>query len=232
MMRMRIGVSLIFVICCSGAIPATAQFALIKDRPYEATKTRIIHNADQSFSVSGRVARNSDSSTYEEITNKKTGEIELISILDVPGQRQILLDVKHKRYTVSPASIPPLGAPPSEEAKQKNIKYLKELKPSHESDNGAEIEVTPLGFRTLDGFQEFGTRRTYERMAPSSSLKEKVWEVWWIPEWSIRVESIGFDADNNPSNITRLSNIETKEPDPQLFEIPKDYTAMPASSPK
>lgn len=225
--RMRIRYSLLLLFCCIGVISARAQLALVKGSPFEATRTRIINRPSENFSVSGRVARSSNSSIYEELPNIKTGEITLIHILDVPGQRDIFLDVKHRFYSIQPLSLSSIGNLSSSEAQQKYIEFLRTWKGSHTSDNGVETEKTSLGFRTQDGFLEFGTRTVLDHMPPSWSLKEKVWEDWSIPALSITVEKTGFDNENRPSSITKLSNIRTTEPDPHLFEIPQDYSPSP-----
>jgi hypothetical protein len=224
--------SLIFVFCCICVVPGSAQIPLIKGSPFEATKTRTVSLPDDSFSVSGRVARSSNGNTYEEIPNSKTGEINAIRIVDVLEQRSIFLDVKRKFYWIQPISLSPVGDAPSKEASQKNIEFLRAWKGAHTSDNGVETETTPLGFRTQEGFLEFGRRIVFDRMPSSWSLKEKVWEDWSIPALAITVENTGFDNDNKPSNITRLSNIRTTEPDPHLFEIPPGYSSGPVRSSK
>jgi hypothetical protein len=225
--QMRHSLVLIFVVLCMGVVPASAQMSLIKGSPFEAIKTRTVNLPGDSFSVSGRVARSSNSSTYEEMPNAKTGEIEMIHILDAPGRRTIFLDLKRKVYWVQPASFSEIGNLQSKEASQKYIEFLRTWKGDHSSENGVETERTPLGFRMQDGFLEFGVRTVINHMPSSWSLKEKVWEDWTIPALAISVEKVGFDSNNKPDQITRYSNIRTTEPDPDLFEIPPGYSPAP-----
>ena len=229
---MRHSPILIFVVFfCMGVVPASAQMSLIKGSPFEAIKTRTVNLPGNSFSVSGRVARSSNSSTYEEIPNIKTGEINMIHILDAPGQRSIFLDLKHKVYWIQPASLS-IGNLPSKEVLQKYIEFLRMWKGDHNLDNEVETEATPLGFRTQDGFLEFGRRIVYDHMPSSWSVKEKVWEDWSIPALAITVEKTGFDSNNKPDQITRYSDIRTTEPDPDLFEIPPGYSPAPVGTSK
>jgi hypothetical protein len=213
-------------------VSARAQLGLIKGSPCEATKTKTVSLPDDSFSVSSRVARSSNGSTYEEVPSRKTGEIVLIHILDVPGKRSIILDVKRKFYWIQPMSLPPTSNLSSAEALQKYIEFLKTWKGDHTSDNGVETERIPLGFRTQDGFLEFGVRTVFDHLPSSWTLKEKVWEDWSIPTLAIPVEKTGFDSNNKPDQITKYSNIQTTEPDPHLFEIPQDYSPSPVRSSK
>jgi hypothetical protein len=224
--RIRIRYAVLLLYCCIGVVSARAQLGVIKGSPCEATKTRTVNLPDDSFSVSGRVARSSNGSTYEEMPNHKTGEIDLIQIFDAPGQRSITLDVRRKLYWVQPQSLS-IGTLSSAEALQKHIEFLRTWKGDHTSDNGVETERIPLGFRTEDGFLEFGVRRVIDHMPSSWTLKEKVWEDWDIPTLAIPVEKVGFDSNNKPDQIIKYSNIRTTEPDPHLFEIPRGYSPGP-----
>lgn len=224
-MRVPIGLALLVCACWLVPISADAQLALIQGAPFTATRTRVINDGEQSYSVSGRVARSSNGSTYEEMPDHKTGEIFLIAIWDVPGQRSVLLDLKRKQYSVKPQSVR-VGQIASGDALRDQIEYLKTLKPYQTAmDNGTTGEVTPLGFRTQDGFVEFGRRTVFE-LRPTSTLKSKVWEEWTVPALQLTVENTGFNAEGKPASVTRLTDIQTKEPDAHLFEIPSDFTPL------
>lgn len=234
-MRTRIRYSLVLVFCGLSALIANAQMSLVKGVPFEATRTRIINLPGDNYTVSSMVARSSNGSTYKEHRDPKTGELDLINIIDVPGNRGIVLDVKHKFYSIQPLNLATVGSRSSDEAQQKYVEYLKTLKPTRTQEEGYETETTPLGFRTQNGFLEFGRRMVFDNVSPSSSigsLKQKTWEDWWAISLSIFVEKIGFDADNKPVQITKISNIRTEEPDPRLFEIPPGYTPWPVHSSK
>ena len=231
-MSVRFLSPLVLAMCVLPAVSALAQFELVKKSPFEATKTRTVSRSDGTYTVSDRVARSSDSSTYEEIRDLKTGELIYINIVDVPGRRSIFLDVKAKTYSFPETSLPAvIPDPSSSEDLQKYIDYLKTLRPTHEADGDSDRDITPLGFRTEKGFQEFGRRIVFTRLAPTSSLKEKVWDDWRIPALSVTVEKVGLDAAGNPSNAWKLTDIRAQEPDPRLFEIPEGYApAAPLNS--
>lgn len=224
-MRTWIRYLLILVFCSLSAMTANAQLSLVKGLPFEATRTRIVDLPGNNYTVSGTVARSSNGSTYEEHQNPKTGEIDLITITDVPGNRAIFLDVKRRFYSIQLLNLSPVGNRPSNEALQK---YVETLKPTHTVDDGYDTETTYLGFRTQDGFLEFGRRMVFDSVPASSTLKEKIWEDWTIPALSLTVEKTGFDSDNKPVQVTKFSDIRTEEPDPGLFEIPPGYSPRPA----
>jgi hypothetical protein len=154
-----------------------AQIELIRGLPLEATRTQTVNDESNNYSVSGRVARSSNGSTYEEYADHRTGEIFLIKIIDMVERRAIFLEVKRKFYSIQPMPDIKVGDAPSNEALQRNIELLRTSKPTHESDdNGTETETTPLGFRTQKGLLEYGRRMTYSQLPTSSSLKAKIWE--------------------------------------------------------
>ncbi len=217
----------LLVLCAITSGVAAAQIGLVKGTPFQATKTRS-DLIDGKFSTySHIIARNSNGSTYEEMPDRETGAPAMIIIHDVVNGRTIGLDLKLKFYTVTPAPNPPVPDASSPEEIQKSIAYVKTLKGSHTSQDG--VETTVLGVRTQDGFLESGQRTVMQTLPPSSKLKEKVWEIWWIPELSITAETTGFDADNKPVQTTKITNIRKTEPDPSLFEIPPGYVPAPSS---
>jgi hypothetical protein len=200
---------------------------MIKGAPFRATKTVTVNRPGDQHTVSSIVARNSDGSIYEEIPDLRTGTPAYIVISDAPDMRSILLDVKRKLYSVNVFAPSLISNTQTPDQLQKQIDRLKTLKATRDSQDGYEVTTTPLGFRTQDGFVVFGTRRVYESLPPSSKLTEKIWETWWMPALNLNVEKTGIGADNKPASITKFTNVQAKEPDASLFEIPPDYLPSP-----
>jgi hypothetical protein len=215
----------LIVLCAFFSGVAGAQISAVKGTPFQATKTMSALSDGKFSTISHIVARNSNGSTYEEMPDRETGAPAMIIICDAVNGRTIVLDVKLKFYTVTPAPSPPVPNAPSPEEVQKSIEYVKTLKGSHTSQDG--VETTVLGVRTQEGFIESGQRTVMQTLPPSSKLKEKVWEIWSIPSLSITAETTGFDTDNKPVQTTKITNIQTTEPDPNLFEIPPGYLPAP-----
>lgn len=207
-----------------------AQVSSIRGLPLEATKVKTEFREGEPFSRTSRIARSSNGSVYEETRDSRTGEIVMVHVIDPAGQRAISLDVKHKFYFIQPFTLSSIPNAPSPEDLQKYIDSLKTLRPTHTSENGYETESTPLRFRTQDGFLEVGRRTELETLPPSSGLKERVWEDWTIPALAVTAENIGFGANGKPELTVKLTNIQTTEPDPRLFEIPAGYIPRPAPS--
>jgi len=214
-------------------LPLSARGQLVaqmrRDRPFTATKTVTVNRPGENYTVSSTVARDSDGSTYEEIPDARTGEIYIILIQDRAHGRSVQLIPAKKQYVVRDVVYPPLPPHPRDSAEiQKQMDYLKSLQPSKsKSDDGAVIEETPLGFRTRDGFVEFGVRRVHSNLPSTSRLVEREWETWTIPAEDIGSETAGYGENHELRMDTRVTKIEIGELDRHLFDIPPDYTLQP-----
>jgi hypothetical protein len=213
-------------LCSVVAGGARAQIDMIKTAPFEAVRT-ISHAGSEHFTVSCKVARRSNGSTYQEMPDSRTGSTAYIMIQDAPGKRSILLDIRRKSYSITELSISSIPEARSPEQLQRLIERIKTQEPIHGLQDGVNVTTTSLGLRTRDGFIENGQRRVMERPPASSLLKEQIWETWWIPALNVQVEQSGFDADNKVAQTTKLTDIRRTEPDPRLFEIPPDYVPSP-----
>jgi hypothetical protein len=221
----------IIALCCIPSLAVNAQISYVKGAPFQATKITTNSHSGESVTRQALVGRSSNGSTYEEFLDAKTGTPQAILISDVPRRRRIALYFTTGTYTMgdfSPPSVPDAATP--NEVK-KSIEIVKKLQPMRSSMEGVGATATPLGIRTQDGFVESGKRLVLDSIPTGSSLKEKIWESWWIPALSITVENTGFDDNNMPSMSTRLTNIQTTEPDPNLFEIPPGFTLAKPSTP-
>jgi Domain of unknown function (DUF4412) len=86
-------------------------------------------------------------------------------------------------------------------------------------------EITAVGSETLEGLQ---TRKSKVLMTAKDG--SKMGGFWWTTEQGIvvKMDVIGVDGEDKMRMKTTLTNIEIKPQAAALFEIPKDYTAMPA----
>jgi hypothetical protein len=216
---------------CSGALPLHAQFSIepVRGVPFDATLTRTIDRADQKSTAKGKVARNSDGSSYQEIADPGTGEIFLIMITDIPHQQQISLDVRRKIYYIQPSNISPADVinPATPEQLRKAAEPYKPGTPKRYTNGETVTEETMLGSRTADGFVEYGRRDQLLQLPASSKLTERLWEEWRIDSLYVTAEKVGYGDDNKPAMTIKLSDIKTSEPDAKLFEIPAGYTPAP-----
>jgi hypothetical protein len=211
------------VLVCAGN--ARAQ-AMVKGVPYSVT---IVHtNAEMSRTAIQKVARASNGSTYMEWVDVRPGHHSMVSILDVPNRRRITLLTDTKTYTVEPAAIPTMPDGQTDDAQLRDrIEMYRKLPTQHFANDGTEGDLVPIGFRTVDGRVEYGSKRTYTKLSPTSGLRQKVWDSWYVPSLYLESEKIGYDDAGNAVNVTKATELQAAEPDAHLFAIPADYT--PAS---
>jgi hypothetical protein len=96
---------------------------------------------------------------------------------------------------------------------------LLQFKNSHPDDEG-------LGHRTIEGLDAEGIHRTDEPRhtdAGGTVMPERMNEQWCAPELQAVILQVSQDVIRE---VLELKNIQRVEPDPALFEIPRDYTIV------
>jgi len=205
-----------------GCVVATgAQISPVAGAPFTATR---VHTSPDGVTVQAKIARASNGSVYEEIPDVRPGHLPLASILDIANHRRVFLRGDTKTYTVQPDHTVPRTLDVSDAAVQERVERFRGLPPRHDVDGEQEADVVPIGLRVVEGQTEYGMRRTFVKLAATSKLRERVWEMWDRPSLMLTVETVGIDDAGRPASITKLTNIQAVEPDARLFEIPADYT--------
>jgi hypothetical protein len=225
----RYGLLVAVAAVSSSSLYGVAQVNMVRDRPFIAIKAVSTDLPRTQYTVAAKMARNSEGSTYYEIPDTRDNSLFMVVIQNVSRQQTIYLYPKDRQYTLQQTPFPTLAQLPDKSTQIELQKKQDEgLMPSKQTrDDGAVVETQPLGFRTENGFLEFGDRRTFSNLPPTSGLKERVWETWTILGEALTGEQIGFDENHQMRQQTKLTEIETKEPDPKLFEIPEGYTLRP-----
>jgi hypothetical protein len=90
----------------------------------------------------------------------------------------------------------------------------------------ANAQTESLGTQTISGVKAEGTRVT--RTIPAGQIGNDkplviVFERWYSPDLQMLVMSKRSDPRFGETTFT-LSNVQTKEPDAALFQVPSDYT--------
>jgi hypothetical protein len=142
-----------------------------------------------------------------------------VTISDPIAGLFIELDLRTRTAKVAHANSllsPPPAAAPSEEPKP----WLK-TEPIQEK-------------RTIEGYAVVGTRSSFTMPASPQSPEKPVTvvtESWYSPELKVPLMTTSGDLRSGQS-ITLLTNIRKGDPDPQLFQVPPDYTVkeVPISS--
>jgi hypothetical protein len=92
--------------------------------------------------------------------------------------------------------------------------------------NASQESFKDLGRRTIEGFETEGIRQILKERrtdARGNDMPEKMDEHWCALDLQAVVLRV-FQGDFR--NVVELKNIQRTEPDPALFEIPRDYTVV------
>jgi hypothetical protein len=214
----------------AGQSGAQSGAALVTGVPLSATV--VSTNGDPAQTSIVKYARASNGSTYTELPAGPRERMGAVSIMDVPNRRYIMLDPNTKTYSVQMANIPKMNPGQVDDAQlRERIEKYRATPAKHFAEDGREGDTIPLGFRTVDGFVEYGTKTIYTKLPQTSRLGQKVWEQWYVPALYIPADNTGFDDAGNAVRTTKFTDIKASEPDAHLFEIPKDYVPAPARTP-
>jgi hypothetical protein len=98
---------------------------------------------------------------------------------------------------------------------------------------GHQVTIEELGTKAIDGILVEGTRRTtvYPTGSQGNDRPLKVIvESWWSPDVKVMMLST---TDNPRSGVTtvKTTNLNTQEPDPELFLLPVGYTIVDETRP-
>jgi hypothetical protein len=83
-----------------------------------------------------------------------------------------------------------------------------------------------LGHRTIEGLEAEGIHRTDEPRHTDASgtvMPERMNEQWCAPDLQAVILQV---SQNEIREVLELKNIQRVDPDPALFEIPRDYTIV------
>ncbi len=201
----------------------------IRNAPFVAVNTMTISDSKGTHQVAGKVARNSDGSSYVEMWRTDTNQLAEILILDVPGKRSITLEVDKKWYAIQ--EVPTLTArdlPPGTTAQQ--IDQPQNMKPTHTEVNGLTRDIQPLGKIEIEGIVTVGYMETVHKSGTGTDARDITTEIWTSPELQIRLLGVAHDKLSGTEQVSSLSHVQRVEPDAALFQIPADYQRDPINA--
>lgn len=177
------------------------------------------------------VARETDGKMFRDSVGRTRSETELespvagvaarrfVTIVDPIQGISTVLDVAAKSATVFHlSSVHPVTT--------SNVKLMALLPAGRASVK----HLTPpgsedLGGMMMEGFSVNGTRRAGASAASTAkgALPSTVTESWFSPELKVEL-LVTRQGPQSASRTTRLTNITPGEPDPNIFQVPADYT--------
>ena len=157
---------------------------------------------------------------------------EMVTIIDPIAHVQYTLDrVNHVAHAVSfpiSESAPPSPPPRSPSPSAPNIsddvdQYLSQRRAPYK------MTSEDLGTQTIEGILVKGERTTWALPAGAGGGRPmvKVQEVWISTDLEITILSRYSDSSGE-TVTTSMTSLDRSEPDPELFQVPPDYTVQEA----
>jgi hypothetical protein len=208
---------------CASYFPTfvSAQIDLIVGAPFTATQTN--YPAGESRPSIAQMARASDGSVYLGIYSHDN-KLARVEIQDVPNHRRISFLVPppntyNHTYSQQPLDHTVQSIEEVRERLRRNEQHWAD-EPDSEKDN-RRIHHTALGERSLEGMTLFGFHGEITREDGQKSVFE-----YWQSDLGLTMSSSTIHEDGEESYWT-IINLRREEPDPSLFQIPKEYLSDP-----
>ncbi len=193
--------------------------------PYTATRTRTETQDGKITTRSRTIARTSDGSTYEAVTDPDV-VIPYVTIHDVARRQYITLYPTFHTYTIRPEVVLVAHPPPHSLPPEYVQLYKSSVQPTPgEKHENGDCELAALGQRTIEGFETFG----WSWSCPSARVTYT--ETWYSPSLDETIEGKTKQTSPDLTTETKLTGIHPGDPDPALFEVPADYKEVPPGHP-
>ena len=117
--------------------------------------------------------------------------------------------------------------PPKESESPKKLEFVQATSGLADApQSGPHTKIKQLGKKGIEGFTACGTRESHIIQTGEIGNEKPIISTTetWIGEDLRLVLSSAHDDPQTGEAVTRLVNIRVGDPDPQLFEIPSDYT--------
>jgi len=169
----------------------------------------------------GRVRIDRSTGKRRLLTGAEAGSEEeqhIITICDPVSQTLTQIDTLNKTAQIRHARP---SAPSSSSAKKPVCSRLL-LQSNH-----THLQVEDLGHRTIEGLDAQGVRITMNPLgAPADGQLsgQSAQERWCSEELAALVLQSTTNSKSETTSSTALTNLERREPDPAMFQIPPDYT--------
>lgn len=199
----------------------------LKDVPFRAMQVIVRRGAGGVVETRGRVARNSEGSTYVELIDEGTKEPAEVLIFDVPHRRRLVLDVKKRSYrVVKEPALKGKEAPLDFSAEQLRVGAMLKNSSVREVRDGMESTWTGLGVKRLGGLETVGSLQVRRPLAARGEVADgpaEMDESWVSIDLGIAVQRTRHDPMRGEDTELTLTEIVRTEPDAALFAVPAGY---------
>ena len=207
--------------------PVPGIASQLKDVPFRATQVIVRRGAEGVVETRGVVARNSAGSTYVELIDARTKQTAEVLIFDVPHRRELVLDLRNRRYRVM--AVPALegkAVTTDYAAQQLRVAAAEKDSSVHEIKDGVESTWRGLGVKQLAGLEAVGSvkvRRPEAAPGEAADGPAEVDESWVSVDLGIAVLRTRHDPLRGEDTEVALTEVMRAEPDARLFEVPSGY---------
>jgi len=195
--------------------------------PFRATQVIVRRGTDGVRETRGRVARNSAGSTYVELIDEKTKQPAEVLIFDVPNHRELVLDVRNKRYReLAAPALEGRAAPLDFVSAQLRVATAEKDSSVRRVTDGVEVTWKGLGVRQVAGLETIGSVHVRRPMAAAGEVMDgpaEVDESWVSVDLGIAVLRTRHDPLKSEDTEVALIEVLRTEPDPRLFEVPSGF---------
>ncbi len=197
------------------------------DVPFWATQVIVRRGAEGVVETRGRMARNSAGSTYVELIDEETKMAAEVLIFDVPNHRELVLDMKNRRYRVLAApALEGREVPLDFVADQLRGADAQKDRSIREVRAGAEVTWKGLGVRRIGGLETVGhveVSRPLAAPGEATDLPVAVDESWMSVDLGVAVLRTRHDPLKDEDTQVALTEILRTEPDARLFQVPRGF---------
>ena len=210
-----------------GRTPDPRISSQLKDVPFQALQVIVRRGASGTVETRGMVARNSEGSTYVQLVDGKSKEPAEVLIFDVPGRRELVLNMKTRSYRVLAApALAGRPAPTDFVADQLRAGMAERDSSVRRVRDGVEFTWKGLGVRRVGGLETIGSREVRRPLAgagESSDGPVEVDERWISVDLGIAVLENRHDPLRAEDTEVSLTEVLRAEPDPRLFTVPEGF---------
>lgn len=207
------------------------HIANVVGAPFTATMTNTYSKVPNAYVATSHIARKSNGSVYC-ATYDGAGKLLSVEFDDVPANRRTVLYVPRfpndHNHTYSLLTPEDGFSTPSIEDMREKLRRKQQIYAEHsdsEHDN-RHWHLIPLGERSVDGMILFGLRFEIRHEDGEKGGGSETWESDLGLTMSYSALSPG-DVEETHVIHSALTNLRREEPDPSLFQIPKEYLSDP-----
>lgn len=199
----------------------------LKDVPFRAVQVIVRRGPGGVVETRGRLARSSDGSTYVELIDGATKQAAEVLIFDVPNHRELVLDVRNRRYRVM--ALPQLEgkeAPVDFVAEQLRVAAMEKNVSMQRVKDGVESTWTRLGVRRVAGLESVGSMEVRRPLAAAGEAADgpaEADESWISVDLGVAVLRVRHDPLTDEDTEVAMTEILRAEPEAKLFQVPAGY---------